>query len=101
METRIAKPDDAPAIAAIYNQGIEDRIATFETRLRSETDMRAWFEDTAHPIVVVTDAGSSDRLRHDFDSIVRVSVTPGSPSLAFMLRAIHAAKGRGGRRCWR
>jgi len=55
MNTRIAKPDDAPAIAAIYNQGIEDRIATFETRPRSADDVRAWFEDAAHPIVVVTD----------------------------------------------
>jgi phosphinothricin acetyltransferase len=55
MQTRLATPDDAPAIASIYNQGIEDRIATFETRLRSEADVRAWFEDTAHPIIVVVD----------------------------------------------
>ena len=55
MHTRLATPDDAPAIARIYNQGIEDRIATFETRLRSEADIRAWFEDAAHPIVVVTE----------------------------------------------
>jgi phosphinothricin acetyltransferase len=27
--------DDAPAIAAIYNEGIEDRIATFETEPRT------------------------------------------------------------------
>ena len=26
---------DAEAIAAIYNEGIEDRVATFETRLRT------------------------------------------------------------------
>ncbi len=55
METRLATPGDAAAIASIYNQGIEDRIATFETRSRSEADIRAWFEDTAHPIVVVTE----------------------------------------------
>ncbi|MBI1259671.1 MAG: GNAT family N-acetyltransferase [Chloroflexi bacterium] len=55
MMTRLARPDDAPAIAVIYNQGIEDRVATFETRLRTEADIRAWFEDTAHPLVVVTD----------------------------------------------
>ncbi|MEO8393917.1 MAG: arsinothricin resistance N-acetyltransferase ArsN1 family A [Chloroflexota bacterium] len=55
MQTRLAAPEDAPAITAIYNQGIEDRIATFETRPRSEADVRAWFEDTAHPIVVVTE----------------------------------------------
>ncbi|MBA2545413.1 MAG: GNAT family N-acetyltransferase [Solirubrobacterales bacterium] len=31
---RAARPADAEAIAAIHNQGIEDRIATFETRLK-------------------------------------------------------------------
>jgi phosphinothricin acetyltransferase len=56
MHTRLATPKDAPAIAAIYNQGIEDRIATFETRPRSADDVRAWFEDAAHPIVVVTES---------------------------------------------
>jgi phosphinothricin acetyltransferase len=35
IKTRLATVDDAPAIAAIYNQGIEDRIATFETEPRT------------------------------------------------------------------
>src|SRR4051812_36900516 len=56
MQARIATAVDAAAIAAIYNQGIEDRVATFETRLRSEGDVRAWF-DGVHPIVVVEDGG--------------------------------------------
>ena len=55
MHTRHAIPDDAPAIAAIYNEGIADRIATFETRPRTADDIRAWFQDTAHPLVVVTE----------------------------------------------
>lgn len=33
--TRHARPGDAAAIAEIYNQGIEERIATFETEPRS------------------------------------------------------------------
>ena len=33
--TRLAIPADAPAIAAIYNEGIADRIATFETDPRT------------------------------------------------------------------
>ena len=33
--TRLARPEDAGAIAEIYNQGIEERIATFETEPRS------------------------------------------------------------------
>ena len=35
MRARAAARGDAAAIAAIYNQGIEDRVATFETRPRS------------------------------------------------------------------
>lgn len=56
MQSRPATPDDAAAIARIYNQGIEDRIATFETRLRSAEDIRAWF-DGVHPVVVVEAEG--------------------------------------------
>jgi L-amino acid N-acyltransferase YncA len=54
FHTRRATPDDAEAIARIYNQGIADRLATFETDPRSAADVRAWF-DGAHPIVVVED----------------------------------------------
>ena len=56
MHARLATPQDARAIAEIYNQGIEDRVATFETRLRSPKDIRAWF-DGVHPLVVVEDEG--------------------------------------------
>src|ERR1700687_2970105 len=52
LSARPATPDDAEAIARIYNQGIEDRVATFETRLRTADDIRAWF-DEIHPIVVI------------------------------------------------
>lgn len=36
----------------IYNQGIEDRIATFETEPRTPTEIEAWF-DRDTPVVVV------------------------------------------------
>ena len=42
--TRRATPEDAAVIAQIYNQGMEDRTATFETTHRSAGDIRAWFE---------------------------------------------------------
>lgn len=35
ITTRLATPADAPAIAAIYNEGIADRVATFETEPRT------------------------------------------------------------------
>ena len=56
ITTRKATPTDADAIARIYNEGIEDRIATFETRPRSAEDVARWF-DGVHPVVVVEDGG--------------------------------------------
>ena len=54
MIPRRATPADAAIIADIYNEGIEDGIATFETRLRTPDDVRKWF-GTRFPIVVVED----------------------------------------------
>jgi L-amino acid N-acyltransferase YncA len=57
MIARQATLEDAAAIARIYNQGIEERIATFETRPRSARDVAEWF-DGRHPIVVVEENGA-------------------------------------------
>lgn len=54
IQLRMATPADADAIAHIYNQGIEDRIATYETTFRSAEDIQEWF-DGRHPIVVAED----------------------------------------------
>lgn len=56
MNTRPAIPHDAAAIARIYNEGIDDRVATFETRHRAAADVEKWF-DGVHPIVVVENDG--------------------------------------------
>jgi L-amino acid N-acyltransferase YncA len=53
---RPARTEDAEAIAAIYNEGIEDRLATFETHPRTTADVARWFDD-GFPLVVVEDAG--------------------------------------------
>jgi len=84
MTARVATTNDAAAIARIYNQGIEDRVATFETRLRSAEDIAAWF-DGVHPVVVVEDAGevvgfastSTYRPRECYAGIAEVSVYAG------------------------
>jgi phosphinothricin acetyltransferase len=54
---RLANLNDIPRITRIYNEGIEDRIATLETRLRTEEDMIAWLKgrDEKHSVVVVED----------------------------------------------
>ena len=56
MQIRAAQLDDSITLADIYNQGIEERIATFETRPRSPEDIMGWF-DKQHPIVVMEEAG--------------------------------------------
>lgn len=58
--TLVARPaslDDADRIAQIYNEGIEDRVGTFETRPRTAADIRRWF-DNVNPIVVVEEDGA-------------------------------------------
>ena len=59
MTTRLAVPHDAPAIADIYNEGIEDRIATFETSPRSPDDVREQLlaKADAYPTIVVQSDG--------------------------------------------
>ncbi len=52
---RRARPEDAAAIARIYNEGIAERSATFETRPRDAAEVEAWL---ARPVVVAEDAGA-------------------------------------------
>lgn len=55
LSARPARREDAPAITEIYNEGIEDRVATFETRPRAVSDILPWFE-RAYAFVSVEDA---------------------------------------------
>lgn len=57
MQIRDAVAADAPAIARIYNQGIEDRLATLETTLRSPDERAAWLaaRSPRHPVIVALD----------------------------------------------
>jgi phosphinothricin acetyltransferase len=58
---RPAVADDAPAIARIYNQGIDDRVATFETEPRSAAQVGAILAERTgtHPAVVVERDGET------------------------------------------
>ena len=53
VRTRAATVADAAAIAEIYNQGIADRIATFETEPRAAADIAEWF--TPPHLVVIAE----------------------------------------------
>jgi L-amino acid N-acyltransferase YncA len=84
VSIRAATPDDAAAICAIYNQGIEDRIATLETLLRTPEERRRWMAARAlrHPVVVAVTDGqmvgwgslNSFNPRPAYDNVVDLSV---------------------------
>src|SRR5215831_4947740 len=55
---RSATEADAAAICHIYNQGIEDRLATLETELRTPEERRQWLSSRSprHPVIVAETA---------------------------------------------
>lgn len=57
---REATLKDAVFIKDIYNQGIEDRIATLETRLRTTEDMEEWMTNRSNrnKVIVIEDSSS-------------------------------------------
>jgi L-amino acid N-acyltransferase YncA len=63
LMARRAEPGDAPAIAQIYNQGIEDRVATFETDLRTAEAIAALLISQAerYPAPDASGAGRATR----------------------------------------
>jgi L-amino acid N-acyltransferase YncA len=82
LSIRPATPDDAGAIASIYNEGIRGRGATFETRERTAADVAGWFGDPRHPVLVAEDgetvvgwaAASTYRSRDCYAGIAEFSV---------------------------
>jgi L-amino acid N-acyltransferase YncA len=60
-QVRPATAADAEAICRIYNQGIEDRLATLETELRTPEERRQWLASRSprHPVIVVDGVGSA------------------------------------------
>jgi L-amino acid N-acyltransferase YncA len=58
IELRPAEPRDAEAVAAIYNHGIAERQATFETRPRRAKEVLGWLEE-GRPFIVATDPGET------------------------------------------
>jgi L-amino acid N-acyltransferase YncA len=60
IAVRLATLADAAAVCTIYNQGIEDRVATLETELRSAEERRQWMaaRGSRYPVIVAERAGS-------------------------------------------
>jgi len=61
VQIRDARPEDAAGIARIYNQGIQDRVATLETEPRSPEERAEWLaaHGTRYPVLVATDGGGT------------------------------------------
>lgn len=60
LSTRGATLGDAASICTIYNQGIEDRLATLETERRTPDERRAWLaaRGPRHPVFVAEANGT-------------------------------------------
>lgn len=59
LEIRAAAASDLEAVRAIYNEGIEDRIATLDAAPKSANDIADWWgQHEGFPVVVATEAGS-------------------------------------------
>lgn len=58
IEIRPAEPRDAEAVAAIYNHGIAERQATFETRARRPNEVAGWLEEGRPFLVAADEAGA-------------------------------------------
>jgi L-amino acid N-acyltransferase YncA len=82
LDIRTAEERDAAAIAGIYNEGIHDRVATFETRERSAEEVLAWLGNPRHPVLVAERDGrvvgwvaaSTYRARECYAGIAEFSV---------------------------
>ena len=55
IEVRPAAPEDSGEIAAIYNEGIDDRVATFETEHREAADVMGWLGEEKPFVVAEAD----------------------------------------------
>ncbi|ABR47874.1 GCN5-related N-acetyltransferase [Alkaliphilus metalliredigens QYMF] len=59
---RIAELQDLKSITEIYNEGIEDRIATLETKIKSEAEMIPWLQQRSEKHKVITIENERDEV---------------------------------------
>jgi len=52
FEIRVAGPDDAPTVWRIYNQGIEDGLATFAREMCPLEVVEGWFASRRYPVLL-------------------------------------------------
>ena len=99
LRIRPATPEDAGAIAEIYNQGIEERQATFETGAQSDQDVARILNRGQEPFLVAHD----DERVLGWARVITYSDRPCYAGVGEASLYVHrAARGRGvGRRLLR
>ncbi|MFO0962495.1 MAG: GNAT family N-acetyltransferase [Phycisphaerales bacterium] len=87
---RLARPEDAPALAAIYNHAVLETTATFDTEPKDAAERQRWLaaHDAAHPVTVAEVDGRvvgwasltrwSDRCAYDSTAETSFYVEPAS-----------------------
>jgi L-amino acid N-acyltransferase YncA len=81
LRIRTATVADADQICRIYNEGIEDRVATLETELRTPDERRQWLASRSprHPVIVaeLTDQSAEHEIARESSApeIGRVGAT--------------------------
>lgn len=90
VRIRPARPEDAPALAAIYNHAVLETTATFDTEPKDAAERQRWLaaHDAAHPVTVAELDGRvvgwasltrwSERSAYDSTAETSFYVEPGS-----------------------
>ena len=94
ITVRRAALGDVEAITRIYNQGIEDRVATLETELRTPDERREWLtaRGERHPVLVA----ERDRQVLGWASLNRFNPRPAYDQVAdFSIYVAREARGQG------
>lgn len=81
LRVRRAEPADAQRVAEIYNEGVEDRVATFETNAAGAEDAAGWIErelvlvaDRDGELVGWTKAGPYSDRHHYYDGVREATI---------------------------
>ncbi len=87
LSIRAAEPSDAVAIAEIFNQGVEDRVATFETDPATPGDAGRWVADDVvviaerdGTVVAWAKAGPYSDRHHYYDGVREATIFVGRPA---------------------
>ena len=102
LAVRLAREADTPAIARIHNQGIADRVATFETEPRTPEALAAQLRERGdrYPTVVAERAGAgAARLIASaedidwrwFDGVTTLGLTAGASAPETLVQGVIAA----------